>query len=54
MLDIMQKIPKDVEFSTLPKLNFTSEISFSGKKAKEIFEWFKNELTKINIKYKEI
>jgi len=54
MLDIMQKIPKDVEFSTLPKLNFTSEISFSGKKAKEVFEWFKDELTKINIKYKEI
>ena len=54
MLDIMQKIPKDIEFSTLPKLDYTSEISFAGKKAKEIFDWFKEELKKNNIQYKEI
>jgi len=54
MLDIMQKIPKDIEFSTLPKLDYTSEISFTGKRAKEIYEWFKEELKKNNIQYKEI
>jgi len=54
MLEIMKKIPKNVEFSTLPKLNFTSEISFAGENAEEIFKWFKEELRKNNIKYKEI
>jgi len=54
MLDIMKKIPDNVEFSTLPKLNYTSEISFAGKNAKTTFEWFKEELKKNNIKYKEI
>lgn len=54
MLEIMKKIPKKVEFSTLPKLDYTSEISFAGKNAKEIYEWFKNELNKKKIKYKEL
>ncbi len=54
MLDIMKKIPDNIEFSTLPKLNYTSEISFAGKNAKTTFEWFKEELKKNNIKYKEI
>ncbi|GAB6073688.1 competence/damage-inducible protein A [Nautilia lithotrophica] len=54
MLEIMKKIPKDVEFSTLPTLEYTSEISFAGEKAKEIFKWFKEELKKNNIQYKEI
>ena len=54
MLDIMKKIPKEVEFSTLPKLDYTSEISFAGKKAKETFEWFKEELKKNSIKFKEL
>jgi len=53
MLDIMNKIPKEIEFSTLPKLDYTSEISFAGKNAKEIFEWFKNELKQKNIKFEE-
>ncbi|GAX88230.1 conserved hypothetical protein [Lebetimonas natsushimae] len=53
MLDIMNKIPEYVEFSTLPKLDYTSEISFAGEKAKEIYEWFKNELEKKNIKFEE-
>jgi molybdopterin-biosynthesis enzyme MoeA-like protein len=54
MLDIMKKIPKDVEFSTLPKLDYTSEISFAGEKAKEVYEWFKEELKKNSIKFKEV
>ncbi len=54
MLNIMNKIPKDTEFSTLPKLDYTSEISFAGKNAKKVFEWFKQELKNNNIKYKEI
>jgi molybdopterin-biosynthesis enzyme MoeA-like protein len=54
MLDIMNKIPKETEFSTLPKLDYTSEISFAGENAKEIYEWFKEELNKNNIKYKEV
>lgn len=54
MLEIMKQIPKDIEFSTLPKLDYTSEISFSGNKAKEIYEWFKNQLTQKGIKYNEL
>ena len=54
MLEIMKKIPKTVEFSTLPKLDYTSEISFAGENSKEIYEWFKKELSKKNIKYKEL
>jgi molybdopterin-biosynthesis enzyme MoeA-like protein len=54
MLDIMRKIPDNIEFSTLPKLDYTSEISFSGENSKKIFEWFKEELKKNNIQYKEI
>jgi len=54
MLEIMKKIPKSIEFSTLPKLDYTSEISFAGKNAKEIYNWFKNELEKKNIKFKEL
>jgi len=54
MLDIMEKIPTNVEFSTLPKLDYTSEISFAGENAKEIFNWFKKNLEKKSIKYKEI
>ncbi|WP_457564378.1 competence/damage-inducible protein A [Caminibacter sp.] len=54
MLDIMKQISKDVEFSTLPKLDYTSEISFAGEKAKETYEWFKKELEKKKIKYKEL
>ncbi|WP_456480510.1 competence/damage-inducible protein A [Nautilia sp.] len=53
MLEIMDKIPVYVEFSTLPKLDYTSEISFAGKDAKEIFEWFKTKLKENNIKYYE-
>lgn len=53
MLDIMKKIPKEVEFSTLPKLDYTSEISFAGENAKEIYEWFMLKLKENNIKYKE-
>ncbi|WP_457563555.1 competence/damage-inducible protein A [Caminibacter pacificus] len=51
MLDIMKKIPQNVEFSTLPKLDYTSEISFAGENAKEVFEWFKKELEKNSISY---
>ncbi|NPA87664.1 MAG: competence/damage-inducible protein A [Epsilonproteobacteria bacterium] len=54
MLDIMRKIPENIEFSTLPKLDYTSEISFAGKNSEEIFNWFKEELKKNNIKYSEI
>jgi molybdopterin-biosynthesis enzyme MoeA-like protein len=53
MLDIMNNIPKNVEFSTLPKLDYTSEISFAGNGAKEVYEWFKNELANKNIKFEE-
>ena len=54
MLEIMKKIPETIEFSTLPRLDYTSEISFAGKNAEKIYEWFKNELNKQNIKYKEM
>ena len=54
MLDIMNKIPKKVEFSTLPKLDYTSEITFQGENSKKIYDWFKNELEKKNINYKEV
>jgi molybdopterin-biosynthesis enzyme MoeA-like protein len=54
MLDIMQKLPTDIEFSTLPKLDYTSEISFAGKDAKKWIEFFKSELTKKGIKYKDL
>ncbi len=53
MLDIMNKIPSNVEFSTLPRLDYTSEISFAGENAKDVYEWFKKELSKHNINYKE-
>jgi molybdopterin-biosynthesis enzyme MoeA-like protein len=53
MLDIMNKIPEYVEFSTLPKLDYTSEISFAGINAKKIYKWFKEELDKKNIKFEE-
>ncbi len=54
MIDIMRKIPDYIEFSTLPTLDYTSEISFAGKDAKKWYKWFKNELTKKNIKLKEL
>jgi molybdopterin-biosynthesis enzyme MoeA-like protein len=54
MLDIMNALPKDIEFSTLPKLDYTSEISIAGKNAKKWIEFFKNELEKKGIKYEEI
>jgi len=44
MLDIMKKIPKEIEFSTLPKLDYQSEISFTGENALKVYEWFKKEL----------
>ena len=54
MLEIMNQIPKNVEFSTLPKLDYTSEISFAGENAQKIYDWFKKELEKRKIKYKEL
>ena len=54
MLDIMKQIPENIEFSTLPKLDYTSEISFAGENADKIFKWFKKELKQKNIKYDEI
>jgi molybdopterin-biosynthesis enzyme MoeA-like protein len=54
MLDIMKQIPKDVEFSTLPKINYSSEISFAGDNAYKTYEWFKKELQRKNIKYEEL
>ena len=53
MLDIMEKLPKDVEFSTLPKLDYTSEISIAGEEAKKWMEFFKEELTKKAIRFDE-
>jgi len=54
MLDIMQKLPKNIEFSTLPKLDYTSEISFAGDDAKKWIEFFKSELDKKGIKHKDL
>ncbi len=54
MLDIMKKIPKEIEFSTLPKLDYQSEISFTGENALKVYEWFKKELMSHSIKFKEI
>jgi len=51
MLDIMNALPKDIEFSTLPKLNYTSEISIAGENAKKWIEFFKKELEKKGINY---
>ena len=53
-VDIMQKVPKNVEFSSLPKLDFTCEISIAGETAKQWIEFFKNELDKKKIKYKDL
>jgi hypothetical protein len=50
----MNALPKDIEFSTLPKLDYTSEISIAGKNAKKWIEFFKNGLEKKGIKYKVI
>jgi molybdopterin-biosynthesis enzyme MoeA-like protein len=54
MLDIMNALPKEIEFSTLPKLDYTSEISIAGDEAKKWIEFFKKELEKKGIKYKPI
>jgi molybdopterin-biosynthesis enzyme MoeA-like protein len=54
MLDIMEKLPKNIEFSTLPKLDYTSEISLAGDEAKKWIEFFKQELDKKGIKYNDI
>jgi len=53
-VDIMQKIPKDIEFSSLPKLDYTCEISIAGDDAKKWIEFFKKELDKKGIKYNDI
>jgi len=53
-VDIMQKIPKDIEFSSLPKLNYTCEISLAGNESKKWIEFFKEELDKKGIKYKDL
>ena len=53
-VDIMQKIPNNVEFSSLPKLNYTCEISIAGDEAKKWIEFFKQELDKKGIKYNDI
>jgi len=54
MLDIMNALPKEVEFSTLPKLDYTSEISIAGNEAKKWIEFFKKELEKKGIRYETI
>jgi len=53
-VDIMKQIPKEVEFSSLPKLDYTCEISIAGDKAKKWIDFFKKELDKKGIKYKDI
>jgi len=53
-VDIMQKIPKHLEFSSLPKLDFTCEISIAGDEAKKWISFFKEELNKKGIKYKDL
>jgi hypothetical protein len=46
----MNALPKEIEFSTLPKLDYTSEISIAGDEAKKWIEFFKKELEKKGIK----
>jgi len=56
LMDIMQKIPKDVEFSSLPKIEdgkYMDVISIAGEKAKEWMEFFKNELEKRGLRFME-
>jgi molybdopterin-biosynthesis enzyme MoeA-like protein len=53
-VDIMQKLPKNIEFSSLPKLDFTCEISIAGDESKNWIEFFKKELDKKGIKYKDL
>jgi len=53
-VDIMQKIPKEIEFSSLPKLDYTCEISIAGDDAKKWIKFFKQELDKKGIKYNDI
>ena len=50
-VDIMQKIPAELEFSSLPKLDMTCEISIAGSESKKWIDFFKVELDKKKIKY---
>ena len=54
ILDIMKKLPTDIDFSSLPKIDMTCEISIAGNEAKKWIEFFKSELDKKGIKYKDL
>jgi molybdopterin-biosynthesis enzyme MoeA-like protein len=60
MIDIMKKLPKQIELSCLPQLldgKKTAEIHLSSQNQDELNRWckfFKDELDKLNINYKEI
>ena len=56
LMDIMQRIPKEVEFSSLPAIEngrYYDVISIAGEKAKEWMEFFKQEVQKRGFRYKE-
>jgi molybdopterin-biosynthesis enzyme MoeA-like protein len=56
LMDIMRKIPKDVDFSSLPAIEdgrYYDVISISGKEAKKWIEFFKKEVEKKGFSYKE-
>jgi molybdopterin-biosynthesis enzyme MoeA-like protein len=60
MIDIMKRLPKQIELSCLPQLldgKRTAEIHLSSQNQDELNRWckfFKDELDKLNINYKEI
>jgi molybdopterin-biosynthesis enzyme MoeA-like protein len=60
MINIMKQLPKDIEFSCLPQLTNgkkMAEIYLSSQNQNKLNRWckfFKDELDKLNIKFKEL
>ena len=54
ILDIMKQLPATLEFSSLPKINMTCEISLVGNEAEKWIEFFKSKLDERGIKYNDI